>query len=55
MVSLSNHEVRAHSVGRKLPATPSWFDKLTMRATDRVGVIDPSNVQLAPAISYRED
>jgi hypothetical protein len=34
MVSLSNHEVRDHSAGTWLLATPSWFDKLTMRAAE---------------------
>ncbi len=31
MVSLSNHEV-----GYTNGATPSWFDKLTMRATENI-------------------
>jgi hypothetical protein len=34
MVSLSNHEVRAYSVRPHDPATPSWLNRLTMRATE---------------------
>ena len=34
MVSLSNHEVRAHAATTMLPCHAPWFDKLTMRATD---------------------
>src|SRR5688500_7526929 len=44
MVSLSNHEVRG---SRRWPsasfATPSWFDKLTMRATQSRCRCQPSD------------
>ena len=36
MVSLSNHEA-VRTAGR---AEPSWFDKLTMKATWRLHVVD---------------
>ena len=36
MVSLSNHEVGR---AKALAATPSWFDRLTMRATGLSGSV----------------